>query len=158
MRRIYYFSIYKYFFRYLRNYHSVTIQLLRYKTLVDQWAMFLISIKCIGHTSTYSVFRDNSTRHTPPGRKKTFAKRCTIWLYVCLPINKFSLTPKLTSTTSVEMAGFEPATFALQRRCSPTELHPQEFLGLVGLTGFEPVTPVLSGLCSNQLSYKPVVL
>ncbi len=56
------------------------------------------------------------------------------------------------------MAGFEPATFALQTRCSPTELHPQDFLGLVGLTGFEPVTPVLSGLCSNQLSYKPVVL
>ena len=53
------------------------------------------------------------------------------------------------------MAGFEPATFALQRRCSPTELHPQNLLGLVGLTGFEPVTPVLSGLCSNQLSYKP---
>ena len=158
MRRIYYFSIYKYFFRYLRNYHSVTIQLLRYKTLVDQWTMFLISIKHIGHTSTYSISRDNSTRQTPPGRKKTFSKRCTIWLYVCLPINKFSLAPKLTPTTSVEMAGFEPATFALQRRCSPTELHPQEFLGLVGLTGFEPVTPVLSGLCSNQLSYKPVVL
>ncbi len=29
---------------------------------------------------------------------------------------------------SVEMAGFEPATFALQRRCSPTELHPQDLL------------------------------
>ena len=26
---------------------------------------------------------------------------------------------------------------------------------VVGLTGFEPVTPVLSGLCSNQLSYRP---
>jgi hypothetical protein len=58
---------------------------------------------------------------------------------------------------SVEMTGFEPVTFALQRRCSPAELHPQDLLGLVGLTGFEPVTPVLSGLCSNQLSYKPRV-
>ena len=57
-------------------------------------------------------------------------------------------------TDSVEMTGFEPVTFALQRRCSPAELHPQN--QLVGLTGFEPVTPVLSGLCSNQLSYKPV--
>jgi hypothetical protein len=56
---------------------------------------------------------------------------------------------------SVEMAGFEPATFALQRRCSPTELHPQDLPGLVGLTGFEPVTPALSAQCSNQLSYKP---
>ena len=53
------------------------------------------------------------------------------------------------------MTGFEPVTFALQRRCSPAELHPQDLLGLVGLTGLEPVTPVLSGLCSNQLSYKP---
>ena len=60
-------------------------------------------------------------------------------------------------TNSVEMAGFEPATFALQRRCSPTELHPQDLLGRVGLTGFEPVTPALSAQCSNQLSYKPAV-
>ena len=52
------------------------------------------------------------------------------------------------------MAGFEPATFALQRRCSPTELHPQA--NVVGLTGFEPVTPALSAQCSNQLSYKPM--
>jgi len=55
----------------------------------------------------------------------------------------------------VEMAGFEPATFALQRRCSPAELHPQA--KSVGLTGFEPVTPALSAQCSNQLSYKPGV-
>ena len=26
---------------------------------------------------------------------------------------------------------------------------------MVGLTGFEPVTPRLSSVCSNQLSYKP---
>jgi hypothetical protein len=54
------------------------------------------------------------------------------------------------------MTGFEPVAFALQRRCSPTELHPQDnVLGEVGLTGFEPVTPALSAQCSNQLSYKP---
>jgi hypothetical protein len=57
---------------------------------------------------------------------------------------------------SVEMAGFEPATFALQRRCSPAELHPQGNVLGVGLTGFEPVTPALSAQCSNQLSYKPM--
>ena len=60
-------------------------------------------------------------------------------------------------TNPVEMTGFEPVTFALQRRCSPAELHPQDLLGLVGLTGFEPVTPALSAQCSNQLSYKPAV-
>ena len=27
--------------------------------------------------------------------------------------------------------------------------------GIVGLTGFEPVTPALSAQCSNQLSYRP---
>ena len=27
---------------------------------------------------------------------------------------------------------------------------------MVGLTGLEPVTPRLSSVCSNQLSYRPV--
>ena len=27
---------------------------------------------------------------------------------------------------------------------------------MVGLTGFEPVTPRLSSVCSNQLSYRPI--
>ena len=30
-------------------------------------------------------------------------------------------------------------------------------LGLVGLTGLEPVTPRLSSACSNQLSYRPIL-
>ena len=30
-------------------------------------------------------------------------------------------------------------------------------LAMVGLTGFEPVTPRLSSVCSNQLSYRPAV-
>ena len=30
-----------------------------------------------------------------------------------------------------------------------------DLLGMVGLTGLEPVTPRLSSACSNQLSYKP---
>jgi hypothetical protein len=60
------------------------------------------------------------------------------------------------SHNPVEMTGFEPVAFALQRRCSPAELHPRALPeNQVGLTGFEPVTPVLSGLCSNQLSYRP---
>ena len=84
--------------------------------------------------------------------------RCIFQTYVFLPFNKFISSPIITYllTNSVEMAGFEPATFALQRRCSPTELHPQDLPGLVGLTGFEPVTPALSAQCSNQLSYKPL--
>ena len=37
----------------------------------------------------------------------------------------------------------------------PAELIPPI---LVGLAGFEPATPRLSSVCSNQLSYKPVTL
>jgi hypothetical protein len=40
---------------------------------------------------------------------------------------------------------------------SQTELHPHIAYGVVGLTGFEPVTPALSAQCSNQLSYRPGV-
>ena len=32
---------------------------------------------------------------------------------------------------------------------------PERTAKVVGLTGFEPVTPALSAQCSNQLSYKP---
>jgi hypothetical protein len=35
---------------------------------------------------------------------------------------------------------------------------PGIFHGMVGLTGFEPVTPALSAQCSNQLSYRPAGL
>src|SRR5215212_12122995 len=69
-----------------------------------------------------------------------------IFMSACYSTNFVSLQNLLTAN-SVEMAGFEPATFALQRRCSPTEIHPQDLLGRVGLTGFEPVTPALSAQC-----------
>ena len=32
---------------------------------------------------------------------------------------------------------------------------PAREVGMVGLTGLEPVTPALSRRCSNQLSYRP---
>ena len=52
---------------------------------------------------------------------------CTLCLLACQQIffySKYFL--QNFYKLSVEMAGFEPATFALQRRCSPTELHPQD--------------------------------
>ena len=33
---------------------------------------------------------------------------------------------------------------------------PNIMFGVVGLTGFEPVTPALSAQCSNHLSYRPL--
>ena len=118
-----------------------------------------IEIQGIGHPSKRSV---RQTKRPGTRRRVVFHalsdQRCCLASYVCVPINNSVCTPKSTSPGhSVEMTGFEPVTFALQRRCSPAELHPQVVLGSVGLTGFEPVTPVLSGLCSNQLSYKPRV-
>jgi hypothetical protein len=112
-------------------------------------------VQGIDHPSTYPAGRHNTARHTPPGRLHASSwARCLVLAYVCVPFNNSYRTPKpALSIHSVEMTGFEPVTFALQRRCSPAELHPQSYR--VGLTGFEPVTPVLSGLCSNQLSYKP---
>ena len=109
MRRIYYFSVYKYFFGYLRNYLSVTIQLLRYKSLVDQWTM-LLRFSHPGHRSPFNIFiftsycasgRDNSTRRTPPGRdfdlrncgvllKFIFACRLTNFLSLQTYINELS--------------------------------------------------------------------
>ena len=57
------------------------------------------------------------------------------------------------------MSGFEPPAPCLQGRCSPSELHPQlgtyKLSNLVGLSGFEPLTSRLSGVRSNQLSYRP---
>jgi hypothetical protein len=67
----------------------------------------------------------------------------------------------------MEVDGIEPTTPCLQSRCSPTELHPPgdtirwpephpiRWTNLVGQGGFEPPTPRLSSVCSNQLSYWP---
>ena len=64
----------------------------------------------------------------------------------------------------VEPVGIEPTTFALQSDALPAELWPRfactDFSSvtqheLVGLGGFEPPTSPLSGVRSNQLSYRP---
>lgn len=118
--------------------------------------------KSIDHFSTLFCFETRSDpAHTAGSRNDlTYCGAYfTLCLLACQQI--FFYSDKFLQNIyklSVEMAGFEPATFALQRRCSPTELHPQDVLGRVGLTGFEPVTPALSAQCSNQLSYKPASL
>ena len=58
----------------------------------------------------------------------------------------------------VEMSGFEPPTPCVQGRCSPAELHPRpgvKMMSLVGLDRVELSTSRLSGVRSNQLSYRP---
>ena len=115
-----------------------------------------ISIKGIGHPSS-CLQGQKDPAVTAGSQENPFD--AVIFSNLCLFV--FNQTVNLLHYyllhNSVEMTGFEPVTFALQRRCSPAELHPQDLLGLVGLTGFEPVTPALSAQCSNQLSYKPRV-
>jgi hypothetical protein len=45
--------------------------------------------------------------------------------YLTIETINFKLLIILSYTGPVEMTGFEPVAFALQRRCSPAELHPR---------------------------------
>jgi hypothetical protein len=45
------------------------------------------------------------------------------------------------SITQVEMTGFEPVAPALQRRCSPAELHPQDNFLVSGLDRIRTCDP-----------------
>ena len=121
-----------------------------------------IFFKSIDHFSTLFCFQTRSDPAHTAGSRNDLTY-CDAYYILCLLACQqiFFYSDNFLQNIyklSVEMAGFEPATFALQRRCSPTELHPQDLLGRVGLTGFEPVTPALSAQCSNQLSYKPASL
>ncbi len=51
--------------------------------------------------------------------------------------------------------GFEPTTARLTAECSTTELLRNNNALMVGLSGLEPPTSRLSGVRSNQLSYRP---
>ena len=58
----------------------------------------------------------------------------------------------------VETSGIEPLTSCVQSRRSPSWAKPPKVLNywMVGLSGLEPPTSRLSGVRSNQLSYRPI--
>jgi hypothetical protein len=98
------------------------------------------------------ISREKATRHTPPGRDQNPTKeRCIFYfmsayrltILVSLLGGRFLSYQNTLAKDSVEMAGFEPATFALQRRCSPTELHPQGLHRVSGLDRIRTCDPSL---------------
>ena len=110
-----------------------------------------ISIKGMGHNSTYLFLE---TRR--PGTHRRAANRTQLTsgaflCYVCVPFNNSYFAPTWAvqayrytlQTNSVEMTGFEPVTFALQRRCSPAELHPQDLPRVSGLDRIRTCDPSL---------------
>ena len=61
----------------------------------------------------------------------------------------------------VEVNGIEPMASCVQSRRSaiwatPPNYKPEQLM--VGLSGLEPETSRLSGVCSNHLSYRPISL
>ena len=55
--------------------------------------------------------------------------------------------------------GLEPTTVRLTAECSTTELlRNNKKIIMVGLNGLEPSTSRLSGVRSNQLSYRPIFI
>ena len=56
----------------------------------------------------------------------------------------------------VEPSGIEPLTSCVQGRRSPSWAKAPEHKKMVGLSGLEPPTSRLSGVRSNQLSYRPI--
>jgi hypothetical protein len=88
-------------------------------------------IKGIGRPSNKYLAREHKkTRAHTAGSSKQPSNAVTFPNLCLFAIQQtFTTLHLLTHTNSVEMAGFEPATFALQTRCSPTELHPQDLPG-----------------------------
>ena len=145
MRRIYYSSN---FFR------PTNISCFRYLRILSfsYYSVIKVQIHCLTSERCHRSFQEhrslfNTTLFSHraalavdtkrPGTHRRVAKRpnfCgaeyTLCLLACQQI--FFYSDKFLQNIyklSVEMAGFEPATFALQRRCSPTELHPQDLAG-----------------------------
>ena len=88
--------------------------------------------------------------------------------YLKMDVNQFSFCMKFSRCSNTDISvwmeteRFELLTPCLQGRCSPNWATPpltkyySLFAKQMGLSGLEPPTSRLSGVRSNQLSYKPI--
>ena len=83
--------------------------------------MYFTWVKYTGGQST--IFFDKATRLIAGPR--VLPLRSEPNFYRVSKFTNFKLFLILSCKRSVEMTGFEPVAFALQRRCSPAELHPR---------------------------------
>ena len=120
MRRIYYssicFSAYKYFFRYLRilsfsHYSVIKVQL---HCLTSercprkfQEHRSLFKLFCFLRSATWRLAQ-NDPAHTAGSQIRPNCLRCILMIYVCVPFNKFSLTPSILSQTQWRWGDLNP--------------------------------------------------
>ena len=88
--------------------------------------MLFTDVKGIGCLSTLFFFQ---FRQSDPAHRRAANGHAIEAFFLFLradrKIQYFYFSLSATAGNTVEMTGFEPVAFALQRRCSPTELHPQ---------------------------------
>ena len=79
------------------------------------------------------------------------------------PLSQLSYTPKNVDKRRTASLLFPCVPVSTRRSSRLALLASQHFakstaIGLVGLVGLEPTTPALSRRCSNQLSYRPMLM
>ena len=75
-----------------------------------------------------------------------------------MQLSNFIISTKVELWAQRPLVGFKQyyQLLAYARKRSP-HFNPKSYRTLVGSNGLEPSTSRLSGVCSNQLSYEPVV-
>gem|GEM_PF-1951926 len=109
------------------SYYSIGKVLLAARTgsfTVDRRLMHHTRVRCMHRRSTF--FQPSTKRPgSPPGRFFQPHDGSQSLLLQLRDRQLQAFRHPFFHTGSVEMTGFEPVAFALQRRCSPAELHPQ---------------------------------
>ena len=167
MRRIYYSSN---FFR------PTNISCFRYLRILSfsYYSVIKVQLHCLTSERCHRNFQEHRSLFNAilffdtkrPGKHRRVAKRpnfcgaySTLCLRACQQIfSRSKISYKTFTNSQWRWRDLNPRPSPCKGAALPLSYIPRTCLGLVGLTGFEPVTPALSAQCSNQLSYKPARL